>query len=151
MVKSAAKTAGKQRGRPWPKGTSGNPDGRPQGSRNKATIAVQELLDGEAEALTRKAVELALGGDTTALRLCLERLCPPRKERPISVKLPKIEKAEDTSKAIGSVLAAVAAGEITPGEAQALASMIESQRKAIEAGEIERRLSALEKHMGVTR
>ena len=49
---------------------------RPKGARNRATLAAETLLDGEAEALTRKAVELALAGDTTALRLCLERVLP---------------------------------------------------------------------------
>lgn len=66
----------RQRGRPFPKGVSGNPAGRKAGTRNRATMAAEALLDGEAEALTRKAVELALQGDTVALRLCLERLCP---------------------------------------------------------------------------
>ena len=59
-----AKTAGKQRGRPFKKGQSGNPSGRPQGSRHKATLAIEELLDGEADKLTRKAVEMALEGDS---------------------------------------------------------------------------------------
>jgi hypothetical protein len=66
------------------KGQSGNPSGRPRGARNKTTLAVEALLDGEAEALTRKAIERALEGDTTALRLCLDRLLPPRKGRPVS-------------------------------------------------------------------
>ena len=60
-------------------GQSGNPNGRPKGSRNAATLALESLLDGEAEALTRKAVELALAGDIAALRLCLDRILPPRK------------------------------------------------------------------------
>lgn len=72
------KTVTKQRGRPFEKGQSGNRDGRPQGSRNKATLAVEALLEGEAEALTRKAIERALEGDIQALRLCLERVCPVR-------------------------------------------------------------------------
>lgn len=59
------------------KGQSGNPSGRPRGARNKTTRAVEALLDGEAEALTRKAIERALEGDTTALCLCLDRLLPP--------------------------------------------------------------------------
>ncbi len=69
------------RGRPFEKGQSGNLAGRPRGSRNRATQAMQQLLDGEARALTRKAVELALGGDTTALRMCLDRLLAPRRDR----------------------------------------------------------------------
>ena len=53
------------------------------GARHKATVAAEALLDGEAEALTRKAVEMALAGDGTALRLCLDRIIPPRRERPV--------------------------------------------------------------------
>src|SRR6516225_9807088 len=67
-----------RRGRPFEKGRSGNPAGRPRGSRNRSTLAAQLLLQGEAEALTRKAVELALGGDPTALRLCLSHCAAPR-------------------------------------------------------------------------
>jgi Family of unknown function (DUF5681) len=69
----AENTAKKQRGRPFKAGRSGNPEGRPRGSRNKATMAVEALLDGEANAIARKAVERALEGDMAALRLCLER------------------------------------------------------------------------------
>src|SRR5215469_6310208 len=65
------------------KGQSGNPKGRPPGVRNKATEAAEMLLDGEAEALTRRAVERALEGDATALRLCLERIIPPRRGRAV--------------------------------------------------------------------
>ncbi len=68
---------GRHRGRPFEKGRSGNPAGRRTGSRNKATLA----LAGESEALTRRAVELALAGDPTAMRLCLERILPPCRER----------------------------------------------------------------------
>ena len=57
----------------------GNP-GRPKGARHKTTLAIEALLDGEAEALTRKAIELAKAGDLVALRLCLDRICPPRKD-----------------------------------------------------------------------
>ena len=70
-------------------GQSGNPKGKPKGARHKATLAALELLDGEAEALTRKAVDLALEGDTTALRLCLERIAPPARMRPYRSLFPK--------------------------------------------------------------
>src|ERR1700740_803577 len=70
-----------QRGSPFEKGRSGNPAGRPRGCRNRSTLAAQMLLQGEAEALTRKAVELALGGDPTALRLCIDRLIAPHRGR----------------------------------------------------------------------
>jgi hypothetical protein len=55
------------------RGTSGNPAGRPSGSRNKATLLMEAMLEGEVEQLARKAIELAKKGDTQALRLCLER------------------------------------------------------------------------------
>jgi hypothetical protein len=69
----------KQLGRPFRPGQSGDPAGKPKGARNRATVAAEALLEGEAEMLTRKAIELGLSGDTTALRLCLERLMPPRR------------------------------------------------------------------------
>jgi hypothetical protein len=70
--------AGRTRGRPF---APGNP-GKPKGARHKATLAVDALLDGEADAITRKAIEMAKEGDTVALRLCLDRIAPARKDRP---------------------------------------------------------------------
>ncbi|MGO9944799.1 MAG: hypothetical protein ACLPIC_18830 [Rhodoblastus sp.] len=83
------------------------------------------MLDGECEGLTRKAIELALRGDTTALRLCLERLIPVRKEMPLSFKLPPIAKAEDAKAALGDILAGVADGSLLLGEGEALAALLE--------------------------
>ena len=133
----------------WKKGQSGNPKGCPTGSRHKSTIAAQALLDGESEALTRKAVELALAGDMTALRLCLERVVPPRKDSPVKVVLPPMESAADIPTAMASILAAVAAGELTPSEAAALAGLVETHRRALETSELEQRISALEQTKGV--
>ena len=132
----------------WKKGQSGNPKGCPTGSRHKSTIAAQALLDGESEALTRKAVELALEGDLVALRLCLERIVPPRKDSPIRMALPPMETASDIPGAMASVLAAVAAGELSPSEGTAVAGMVELQRRALETSELEQRVAALEKTKG---
>src|SRR6516165_11069046 len=88
---------GSVRGRPFVKGRSGNPRGRPVGARNKKTLAAAVLLEGESEALTRKAVELALAGDPAALRLCIERILPPCRERPVKFTLLPIESSEDIS------------------------------------------------------
>jgi hypothetical protein len=118
--------------------------GRPEGSRNAATIALQSLLDNEGEAITRKAIELAKAGDSTALRLVLERLIPPTRERRINLTLPKIESAADIVGAIAAIMQAVANGSITPGEGQTLAALMEAQRKSIETAEMENRLAALE-------
>jgi hypothetical protein len=122
--------------------------GRPQGSRNKATIALQALLDSEGEQVTRKAIELALAGDSTALRLVVERLIPPTKERPLNLTLPKVTTAADTVAAIGAVLEAVARGELAPGEGQQLAALIDSARRNIETAELEQRIRNLEQKHG---
>jgi hypothetical protein len=121
----------------------GNP-GKPKGARGRATMAAEALLDGEAEGLTRKAIELALSGDTIALRLCLERLVPPRKDRPLLFDLPPVAGAADHPAALAAVLAAVAAGDLTPAEATAFAAVMEHHRRAIETAEIITRLEALE-------
>ena len=126
-------------------GLSGNPGGRPKGSLNKATLASQALLDGEAEALTRKVVELAKDGHPVALRLCLERPLPPRKDRPVNFTLPRIEGAEDLVKALGAILEAVAQGEITPAEGQTLTAMLDGYRRGLETADLEARVTALEK------
>jgi hypothetical protein len=114
---------------------------------NKITLAAQALLDGEAEALTRKVVELAKGGNPMALRLCLERLLPPRKDRPINFTLPKIKGAEDLAQALGAILEAVANGEITPGEGQILTNILEAYRKGLETSDLEARIAALERRV----
>lgn len=133
------------RGRPFQKGQSGNPAGRPQGSRNKATLAVQALIDGQADALVNKALELALAGDGPILKAILDRLCPPRKDAPVRLELPRVVSATDLPRVTGAILTAVAEGELTPGEAQALAGLVEGHRKALEAEEVELRLAALER------
>lgn len=118
--------------------------GRPKGARNKTTIAVSKLLDGEADKLTRKAVELALGGDVTALRLCMERIHPPRKDSPVPFDMPNLEGAAGAAEALKAILAGVAAGDLTPLEANSLAGLVESYRKTLETEDFDRRLSALE-------
>jgi hypothetical protein len=107
-------------------------------------LAAEALLDGEAEALTRKAIELALKGDTTALRLCLERIVPPRKSRKVAFDLPTVGNADDLLLAFAVVVSAMASGELAPDEATAVVGVLEAKRKAIETVDIERRLAALE-------
>ncbi len=125
------------------KGTSGNPNGRPKGSRNRSTLAAETLLDGEAEALTRKAIELALNGDLSAIRLCLERLIPARRSRVIQFDLPETSTVEDVVIAYDAVITAMADGEISPDEAATVAGVLESKRKAIETVELAEELNAM--------
>jgi hypothetical protein len=141
----AENTAPIQRGRPFERGKSGNPNGRPKGSRNRATILAEELLDGEAVGLVRKAIEQALEGDTTAMRLCLERLVAPKRERRVAFELPvKIESAADAAKASAAVLAECAAGTISPSEASEIMALISSHVRVLEVTELEARVIALE-------
>jgi len=121
----------------------GNP-GRPPGARHKATLAAEALLDGEAEGLTRKAIEAALGGGMTALRICLDRILPPRKECPVNFKLPPLKSAENAAAAMAAITEAVAAGELALGEAEAASALVERFVRTLEAGEFEKRLRALE-------
>jgi hypothetical protein len=100
-----------------------------------------QLLEGEAEGLARKAVELALGGDTVALRLVLDRLLP--RDRVVRLQLP-LRTLADLDRASGGIGVAVARGQITPAEAGALARLLDARRRVLEATELERRLAALE-------
>jgi hypothetical protein len=118
--------------------------GKPRGTRHKATQAVLALLEGEAEALSRKAVEMALAGDGVALRLCLDRIAPPRKDSPVQFPLPRMTNAQDAAQAAGAVLEAVSMGELTPIEAVQIMGLVDSFRRTFETSELEARLAALE-------
>ena len=122
----------------------GNP-GRPRGSRHKVTEAVFALLDGEAERLTRRAIEAALDGDMTALRLCMERIAPARKDTAIQFDLPAIKTVSDTAMAASAILDAVAQGDMTPNEGSQVMDLVEACRRALETADLETRIAALEK------
>lgn len=142
-----AKTGKKQAGGRFKPGVSGNPAGRPEGSRNKATLALQAFLDGEAATLSRKIVNLAKKGNLTALQFCLSRILPPKKDRPINLEFPKVETGSDTHKALSFILERIGQGEITPSEGQCLAGIIEGCRRAIELSEVMSRLERLEQRL----
>ena len=130
---------------PFEPGQSGNPAGKARGTRNKVTLAIEALLDGEAEALTRKAIELAKAGDMAALRLCMDRLAPPRKDRPVMFELPTITCAADAVKASAALVTAVAVGDLTPAEAGELGKLIEAYVRVLEATDFAARLENLER------
>ncbi len=143
MSRPPEKTGRDQAGR-FAKGHSGNAAGKPRGCRHKATRAAEALLDGEAGALTRKAIEIALRGDVAALRLCLERLLPPRKDRSLEIDLPALKRPSDITTAMAELSRALGEGQLTPSEAQAVATLLEGHRKAIETEDLEARIVALE-------
>lgn len=132
----------------WKPGQSGNPKGKPTGSRNKATLLAATLIDGEAEKITRLAVDMALCGDPTAMRLCMERLLPPRKGCPVRFSMGRLETTQDVTNAYSRVWEAVGRGKLTPEEATALLPILEHKLKAIEVADLEIRLNALESAVG---
>ena len=134
----------RQRGRPFRRGQSGNPRGRPKGARNTSTLLLEALLDGEAEKIGRKAIQLAKAGDGRALKACFDRLLPARRDRFVPFALPKMATAQDLPKASAALLAGVAKGEITPSEASELARLVDTHARALEVNDLERRLALLE-------
>ncbi len=118
--------------------------GRPTGSRNKSTVWLDELALEDTEALIRKVTEAALAGTPWAASLVLARTWPRRHGRPVVLDLPGVETAGGVVQAQAAVVAAMAAGELTPDEAAAVASVLENQRRAIETWDHEKRLQALE-------
>jgi hypothetical protein len=141
---TAAKTGQQQGGRPFLKGQSGNPRGRPQGSRHKVSLLVDSMIEREAEALTTKALELAKDGHERLLVACLDRLAPVRRSRRIQLDLPSVETAENILKAQAVVVGAVARGEIDTDEAKAMADILETKRRALETVEFDKRITTLE-------
>jgi hypothetical protein len=135
------------RGRPFAPGQSGNPRGKQKGTRNLATRLIEALLEGEAEEIGRKTIELAKEGDSRALKACLDRLVPPPRDRFVAFSLPPLETAADLPKASAALLAAVAEGEVTPSEAAELAHLVETHIRAIEVSDLEHRLCELEERL----
>jgi hypothetical protein len=144
VTSNPRENAGRDRSGRFRPGCSGNPAGKPKGARNRATRLAEELLDGEAEAITRRAIAAALDGEPTALRLCLERIAPVRKGRSVTFEIGPLETTGDLARASRRLLEAVADGELTPEEAQVVAGVVEMARRAVETVELEQRIAALE-------
>src|SRR5205085_774981 len=97
---------------------------------NRTTLAAEALLDGEAETITRKAVELAKAGDLTAIRLCLDHIFPSRRGRRLYVELPTLDIVEDGPRVLAAIVSAVAAGELSLEDAADLSKLVEGVIKA---------------------
>jgi hypothetical protein len=121
--------------------------GRPVGSRNAATLAMAKFFDGESDRLSRKAVEMALEGDTTAMKLCLERILPPRKDRPTVLDVPELKTIDDAPKIMMNIVNEMSCGNVTVNEALGAAGVIKEWRQSYEANVLENRLAEIEKTM----
>jgi Family of unknown function (DUF5681) len=139
-VNNAPRTAKRQGHRFGP----GNPYGRPRGSRNARTVLVEQLMGDEAQEIARAAITAAKAGDTTAMKIVLDRVAPIRKGRPVEFTIPEAMDAAGVAEAFKDIATRMASGEITPEEATQVASVLELRRKAIETAEIEQRLKVLE-------
>ena len=159
-IKSARNPAPGKKAKPkrGPRGAflPGNKEGavgRPKGSRNRTTLMIEAMLEGEAEGLTRALILKAKRGYAVPLQLVFERLAPARKDRHVVIKLPPIASLQDVLAAQGAIIEHAAAGDITPSEAHTMAGLLDLRRKTIETCELEERLAALESRLpgGATR
>lgn len=137
-------TRGRKHPGRWSKGQSGNPAGRPKGARHVALLALDAIGSEGAADVMRAVVEAAKGGDMRAAEILLRRLWPERKGRPVPLDMPAANDVQGVAAAVGAVTQAVAAGDLSPEEGQAVAAILETQRRAIETVDLERRIAALE-------
>jgi hypothetical protein len=141
MTENSAK---KQRGAPFRKGQSGNPSGKPKGTRNRTTVLAEKLMQDGAADIVTAVLAAARRGDMSAARLILDRISPVRRGRPVYVDLPPVRTASDVAEAMSALTRAIGSGDLTPDEAATVASVFEMRRKALETEEFELRLKALE-------
>ena len=138
----------RRRGKPFEPGVSGNASGRPAGSKNRSTLLFQGMVDEQGPALIKKAVQMALEGDSAVMRTLLALLLPPRKDRHVTFELPAVASAEDALNASRLVIAAVADGRLTPSEGAELAKALEVHIRLHTTVELEQGLAKLEQQQG---
>jgi hypothetical protein len=132
----------KERGRPFaPGNTFGR--GRPKGSRNKTKLSGQHLLDQFAEHLTSKCISMAMDGNPSALRMCMDRI-NARHPACIQLSLPAIRSAADIGRAAEKITNAIRKGGISPDEGETMMRILDSCARVIESVEFEKRLEMLE-------
>ena len=121
------------------------PPGRPKGSRNKRTLLVEQLLEGEIEGMAAVLVKLARSGDVRAIVEILNRVAPPRRGAPITIAgFPRIESVSDVPNAMAKLAESVAAGEVSPDEAASVASVLREYVASVETVTLAERVSNLE-------
>lgn len=126
------------------KGESGNPRGKPKGSKHKTSLLAEKLFENDIEMVCNQVISQAKEGNLQAAKIILARLLPPRKDRLINIKLPFINDSSDALEALRMICFTVGNGEITPLEGEALSKMVEIQTKSIELYDFEKRLQAIE-------
>jgi Family of unknown function (DUF5681) len=130
-------------------GESGNPAGRPRGARNKRTLATESMFDDNGPEIIRQLIDLAKDGDIAAIRLCVDRICPRPRDRPVTFELPHVRSAADAIAAIGAIMEAIGDGDLSPHEAAELTKVVAGLSHAIVTAELEQRLRGVEERLAV--
>ena len=126
------------------KGESGNPAGRPPGARNKRTLLAESMFEADSPALIKRLIEVAKEGDVAALRLCIDRICPPQRERPAAIELPPMTSAVDAVAAMGAIMQAIGDGDLGAQEAAELAKLVTGFSQTITTADLEQRVCQVE-------
>jgi hypothetical protein len=126
-------------------GFSGNPAGMRKGSRHRRTLLLEGMLTEKGQEVLNKIIVLALAGNEACLRICAERLLPPRKSMPIKFRLPPLNSISDAQNALAMITRGMSQGKILSDEAQVLSSVVSSFVRTIEASTLENRIAALER------
>ena len=145
MVIYMPENAGKkQEAGKFQKGQSGNPKGKVKGTKNKATLTAESLLNGELENISRRLVQEALLGNMQAIKMVLDRILPARRDRVVMLDVPALKTSADAVQSMALITEAVISGDISPSEGEALSKIIDIYVKAIEVHDHEKRLTLLE-------
>ncbi len=123
----------------WKKGQSGNPAGRKPGAE-----VIRQLLEPKREKLVQKAVTMALAGDVTALRICIDRLAPPPRAEAPKVTIEGLSEATTLTDKANVIMDAVGRGDLAPDIGAMLVQALTNVGKVVEIDELDRRVRALE-------
>lgn len=137
----------KPRGKPFAKGMSGNPAGRPQGARNRSTALRELISNDQSDAILNIMIKSALDGNLTAARYILDRVAPASPSQPIMIDLPPIDSVEAGAHAIDVTLKAVGQGDITLNDAKEVIELIKDRIKLIETVGFEQRIRQVEQEI----
>ena len=126
------------------KGQSGNPKGKIKGTKNKATLIAEMLLEGELEEICQRLIQEAKSGNMQAIKLVIDRLLPQRRNYPMSIELPQLNNASQALQAMALITMEVSNGNLSVKEGESLARMIDIYVRALEAHDYEMRLNKIE-------
>ena len=129
---------------PFQPGVSGNPLGRPSGIKSKRTLLVEQLFEGDALAVGKKALKMALAGNEVCIILILDRVAPAPRGRRVRFALPQVSSSDDLVAVVNSILRATSEAVISIEEAASLTAAVESGARIVEVAQLAERVAALE-------